>query len=197
MNICLYGASSNEIPAVYISETEKFGEEMANRGHRLIYGGGAAGLMGAAATGMVKKQGEVIGIAPSFFNVDGVLFPDCTEIIYTETMRQRKAIMEDKADAFVAVPGGIGTFDELFEIMTLKQLGRHHKPVALFNINGYFDDMLRMIDNAISQGFMTEGCRKLAPAFSDAKELIDYLEKSANQNEAPDLSEFKTVFNNK
>ncbi len=197
MNICLYGASSSDIPDIYISETEKFGEEMAQRGHRLIYGGGAAGLMGAAARGMVKKQGEIIGIAPSFFNVDGILFPDCTEIIYTDTMRQRKAIMEEKADAFVAVPGGIGTFDELFEIMTLKQLGRHRKPIALFNINGYFDEMLAMINKTISEGFMTAGCRKLAPAFSDAKELINYLEKSVNENEVPDLSEFKTVFNNK
>lgn len=194
MNICLYGASSNEIPDIYIKETEKLGECIAKRGHSLVYGGGAAGLMGAAARGVVANSGEVIGVAPSFFNVDGVLFTECKEIIYTETMRERKAIMEERAEAFVAVPGGIGTFDELFEIMTLKQLGRHSKPIALFNANGYFNEMLAMINKAITQGFMTEGCRKLAPAFSNPEELLIYLEKSAKSDNTCDLSEFKTVF---
>ena len=195
MNICLYGASSNEIPSIYIKETEILGEKMAERGHSLVYGGGASGLMGAAARGVTAKGGEVIGIAPSFFNVDGVLFGKCSEIIYTETMRERKQLMEEKASAFVAVPGGIGTFDELFEIMTLRQLGRHKKPIALFNVNGYFDGLINMIENAIAQGFMTEGCKKLAPAFSDPDELLNYLEKSAETDDEYLFSEFKHINN--
>ena len=101
MNICLYGASSDEIAPIYLQETEKLGEKMAAHGHSMIFGGGAAGLMGAAARGMTKGNGRIIGVAPTFFNVDGVLYAHCTDFIYTETMRERKAEMEERADAFI------------------------------------------------------------------------------------------------
>lgn len=176
MNICLYGASSNEIDEIFISLTEDLGEKIAKKGHNLVYGGGAAGLMGAAARGVKKGGGKVIGVAPSFFQVDGVLFSDCDELIYTETMRQRKQIMEERADAFVAVPGGIGTFDELFEILSLKQLGRHNKPVAVFNIDGYFDSLEAMLQMAVERKFMTAKSRELIKVVSSAEELIEYFE---------------------
>jgi len=193
MKICLYGASSNDIPPLYISSTENLGEEIAKRGHSLIYGGGANGLMGAAARGVVRKGGSVIGVAPSFFNADGVLFKGCKEIIYTETMRERKQIMETKSDAFVMVPGGIGTFDEFFEIITLKQLGRHNKPVAIFNVNGYFDEIIAMLEKAVNQGFMTEKSRNLAPMFADPRKLIEYLETAPSDTLEYNLNEFKKV----
>ena len=193
MKICLYGASSNDIPPIYISATEQLGEVMVMRGHTLIYGGGAGGLMGAAARGTVRKGGKVIGVAPSFFNADGILFKGCTEIIYTDTMRQRKQIMEDSSDAFIMVPGGIGTFDEFFEIITLKQLGRHNKPVAIFNINGYFDEIINMLDKAVSQGFMTEKSKALAPVFYDAEKLIGYLENAPANEGDFSLNDFKKI----
>lgn len=176
MNICLYGASSNQIDQSFITAVEELGKELGRRGHSLVYGGGANGLMGAAARGTVCGGGSVIGIAPSFFQVDGVLFEDCTEFIYTETMRERKQIMEDRAEAFIVTPGGPGTFDEFFEILTLKQLGQHKKPVAIFNVNGYYDHMIQMLQNAVSKGFMTKECKDLAPVFGDHKALLDYLE---------------------
>lgn len=176
MNICLYGASSETIDKIYIEKTEKLGEEMGKRGHTLVFGGGARGLMGAAARGVTKAGGKAIGIAPSFFNVDGVLFPLCDEFIYTKTMRERKQILEQKSDAFIATPGGIGTFDELFEIATLKQLGQHNKPIALFNINGYFDNLLKLLEEAVLGEFMTKGARDIFKSFSDEKELLDFLE---------------------
>lgn len=176
MNICIYGASSNQINNVYIAETERLGEILGSKGHGLVYGGGANGLMGAAARGFVKGGGKVVGIAPSFFNVDGALFEKCDEFIYPDTMRQRKQMMEERADAFVAVPGGIGTFDELFEILALRQLGRHNKPIVLFNVNGYFDRLLEFIDYTVKEGFVCEECKSLVPAFGNAKELVDYLE---------------------
>lgn len=176
MNICLYGASSTQLHTSYINETEKLGESIGKNGHTLVYGGGANGLMGAAARGVVKSGGDVIGIAPSFFKVDGVLFEECSEFIYTDTMRQRKQIMEEKADAFIVVPGGIGTFDEFFEILTLKQLGRHNKPIAVFNINGYYDSLINMLKTAVNEQFMNESCMDLAPIFTDAQMLIEYLE---------------------
>ena len=176
MNICLYGASSNKIDENYIKMTKTLGEIMGSQGHTLVYGGGANGLMGAAARGVRRGGGKVIGVAPSFFNVDGILFDDCSEFIYTETMRERKQIMEQKADAFVAVPGGIGTFDEFFEILTLKQLGQHKKPIALFNINGYYDNLLRLFENSAKEGFITEEASLLAPSFTNPKELVKYFE---------------------
>jgi uncharacterized protein (TIGR00730 family) len=177
MNICLYGASSTELDKSFITATEQLGEKLGLKGHNLVYGGGANGLMGAAARGVRKGGGKVIGVAPSFFQVDGVLFEDCAEFIYTETMRERKQIMEHRAEAFVMVPGGIGTFDEFFEIITLKQLGQHNKPVAIFNINGYYDSLVAMLENAVKYKFMTDSSRDLAPVFEDAESLIKYLEE--------------------
>lgn len=176
MNICLYGASSPEIDKSYITATELLGEVMAKRGHNLVYGGGANGLMGAAARGVVKGGGKVIGVAPSFFKVDGVLFENCSEFIYTDTMRQRKAIMEERADAFIAVPGGIGTFDELFEILSLKQLGRHNKPVTVYNVNKYFDGFKKMLETAVSEHFMTVESSKMVHIFEDSYKLLEYIE---------------------
>ncbi len=177
MKICVFGASSCEIDRVYIDGVEHLGEIMAQRGHSLIFGGGASGLMGAAARGMTKFGGEIIGVAPSFFNVDGILYDKCTDFIFTETMRERKQIMEDNADAFITAPGGIGTFEELFEVLTLKQLGRHVKPIAVFNINGYFDDMLRLMETAIEQRFMMAECKALYKAFTYIDDMLDYLER--------------------
>ncbi len=188
MNICLYGASSNQINKDYIRKTELLGEVIGKRGHSLVFGGGGKGLMGAAARGVYSQNGTIIGIAPSFFNVDGVLFQNCTEFIYTETMRERKQLLEQKADAFVAAPGGIGTFDELFEIFTLRQLGQHNKPIAIYNINGYYDNLLELLNTAVKQGFMTEEAMRLVPAFSDAEQLVEYFE-----NYNPEEYEFSVL----
>ncbi len=176
MNICLYGASSTEIDNAYILATEKLGEKIGTKGYSLVYGGGAGGLMGAAARGVVRAGGKVIGVAPTFFQVDGVLFPDCTEFVYTETMRERKQIMEQRADAFVVAPGGIGTFDEFFEIFSLKQLGQHKKPVAIFNINGYYDSLKNMLEFAVKEKFMTMATLDLVPFFDNADQMIEYFE---------------------
>ena len=138
MKICVYGASSNEIANGYLTHGKEMGIAMARHGHDLVFGGGNTGLMGAVARGVHCAGGKVIGVAPRFFNVDGILYPDCNEIIYTDTMRQRKEKMEQLSDAFLITPGGIGTLDEFFEIFTLRQLGRHRKPIALLNTNGYY-----------------------------------------------------------
>ena len=177
MNICLYGASSDEIAPVYPEKTEAFGRLLAKRGHTLVYGGGGAGLMGAAARGVTAEGGEIIGVAPRFFSADGVLYEHCTEFVYTDTMRQRKQIMEERSEGFVMVPGGIGTFEEFFEVLTLKQLGRHTKPIAVYNINGYFDDLLKLILHAMDEGFLQHSCKELYAFFDDGEELLDYLEQ--------------------
>ena len=111
MNICFYGAASADINDNFIKVGEDTGFKFAQKGHNLVFGGGSAGMMGAIARGMHKGGAKIIGVAPTFFNVDGILFENCDELIRTETMRQRKQTMEDLSDAFVTSPGGMGTFE--------------------------------------------------------------------------------------
>lgn len=176
MNICVYGASSKTIDGEYILHGEELGRKMAQRGHKLVFGAGASGLMGAVARGMKEEGGYIVGVAPTFFNVDGVLFEDCDEMIPTETMRERKQIMEDKADAFVMTPGGIGTYEEFFEIFTLKQLNRHHKAICVLNTKGYYDAVIEVLKKTVEENFMTEENNKLYRVFNDVDEMLDYIE---------------------
>lgn len=176
MRICVYGAASNEIAPKMIEKTEKLGREMARRKHALVFGGGNGGMMGASARGASEIGGEIIGIAPRFFNADGVFFGGCTEFHYTDTMRERKKLMEEMSDAFVVTPGGIGTFDEFFEILTLRSLGRHTKAIAVYNIDGYYDALEALLDNAVKGGFMKKAAKDLIGFFDDEVALLDYLE---------------------
>ena len=191
MKLCLYGASSNLINKKYIEATEKLGEELAKRGHTLVFGGGANGLMGAAARGVTKVGGEIIGISPKFFDVDGVLYDKCTEFIYTETMQERKHLLVTKSDGFIVMPGGPGTFDELFETLSLRQLGIHNKPIAVFNIDGYFDPLGQMLKNAYDGNFMTNEILELCPLFESETELLKYLED--NEKGTGDFSVLKAL----
>lgn len=181
MNICVFGASSSTIDKTFIDRVEQLGRDIADRGHGLIYGAGASGLMGAVARGAYEKNGNIVGVVPDFFEeedmgVDGRIFSKCTELIKTDSMRERKHIMEDRADAFIIVPGGIGTFEEFFEVFTLKQLERHNKAIAILNINGYYDAMLNMLDVAVEHKFLREACRLLYKVFTDENEMLDYIE---------------------
>jgi len=176
MNICVYGAASDDIAAVYKRAGEELGEQMAKRGHGLIFGGGASGMMGAVARGVTRGGGHLVSIAPSFFDVDGILYPECDEYIFTNTMRERKQKMEDLSEAFVISPGGIGTFDEFFEIFTLRQLQRHTKPIAILNTEGYYDHLLEMLRHTAEQNFMDGRNFELFKVTDDISELLDYLE---------------------
>ena len=176
MRICVYGASSDEIAEKYKKEIYGLGEEMARRGMGLVYGGGAQGLMGAVARGMHDHGGKILGVAPDFFQVDGVLFEECDDFIYTKTMRERKQIMEDNADAFIMTPGGFGTFEEFFEIITLKQLERHFKAIVIYNVDGYYDAMIRLIEQSIEQKFTKPACRQLYEIVTSANQALDYIE---------------------
>lgn len=192
MNICVFGASSSTIDKTFIDRVEQLGRDIADRGHGLIYGAGASGLMGAVARGAYEKNGNIVGVVPDFFEeedmgVDGRIFSKCTELIKTDSMRERKRIMEDRADAFIIVPGGIGTFEEFFEVFTLKQLERHNKAIAILNINGYYDAMLNMLDVAVEHKFLREACRLLYKVFTDENEMLDYIESY----KAPQINVFE------
>ena len=176
MKICIYGASSNAIDQSFIDAGELLGKEIAKNGHSVVFGGGAAGLMGAVARGAYAEKGEIIGISPSFFNVDGILFADCTQMIYTETMRERKQLLDEMSEAFIITPGGIGTFDEFFEIYTLRQLGKLKKPIVIFNTDGYYNPLINMLNNAIDKKFMPKENMDLLFISDNPQEIIKYIE---------------------
>ena len=158
MNICIYGASGERLDARYFEAARRFGRLLGEHGHSLVFGGGAHGLMGACAEGAAETGAEIVGIAPRFFDEPGVLFAGCTRFVWTESMRERKAAMERESDAFLVMPGGIGTLEEFFEMLTLKQLGRHAKPMAILNTLGYYDELLHMLEKAADGGFMSRQC---------------------------------------
>ena len=178
MKICVFGAASNEINKSYIVAVEKLGEELAKRGHELVFGAGGHGLMGAVARGVKRGGGKIYGIIPSFFKDEEIelIYDKCDELIFTETMADRKALMEEMADAFITVPGGIGTFEEFFQMMTLKQLGRHTKPMGLFDINGYYEDLEAFLKISVAERFIREDCKMLYRYSTDMDEIFDYIE---------------------
>lgn len=188
MKICVFGAASAHIDDTYIKTVEDLGELMAKRGHSLVFGAGGTGLMGAAARGVKRGGGYIYGVVPSFFKNDGVeqLFDGCDKTTYTETMRERKAIMEDEADAFIIVPGGVGTFEELFEVVTLKQLNRHEKAIAFLDIEGYYRQLEEFMHTACERKFITPSCLELYKIFDNAADVLNYIE-----NYAPDPIPFK------
>lgn len=193
MNICVYGASSKTLDKSYLDAGIELGKLMAKRGHTLVFGGGCGGLMGAVAEGVYSEKGYIKGVSPEFFDVDGILFEHCNELIMTDTMRERKQIMEDSSDAFITTPGGIGTFEEFFEILTLKQIGRHNKPMVILNTNNYYDELLVLMDKAISGSFMTAENRSLYKVCATPEEALEYVENYDFDGKTKTLKEYKNV----
>lgn len=183
MKICVFGAASNEIDESYIKTTEEFGFLLAKRGHSLVFGAGGHGLMGACARGVKKAGGEITGVIPGFFKDENIelIYDKCDTLIYTETMAQRKSKMEDLADAFVIVPGGIGTFEEFFEVLTLKQLARHTKPIAIYDINGYYKHLDELLEMGFNERFIRDDCRLIYGHSEDANEILDYIENDTRE----------------
>lgn len=178
MKICVYGAASSLIENSFIEAGKELGRKLVERGHGLVFGGGANGMMGAVAKGVFEKSGYILGIIPQFFKEGGeeISFKNCTEYIYTDTMRERKRELQEKSNAFIVTPGGIGTLDEFFEILTLKQLGRHNKPIAIYNINGFYDELNAMMDKSIEENFITQDCKDLYCIFNDLDKMLEYIE---------------------
>lgn len=178
MKICVYGAASSKIDEKYVNDVYNLAKYLGERRHSLVFGAGAQGLMGAAARGFKDAGAKVFGVIPKFFEENGFegIFYDADELHFTETMAERKQMMEDECDAFVIVPGGIGTFEEFFQVLTLKQLGRHKKAIVVYNSFGYYDELERIMEETIKKGFVNEECRKIYKIVDTAKEVSDYLE---------------------
>jgi hypothetical protein len=178
MKICIFGAASAHIDKIYIEKVEALGEKLAKRGHSLVFGAGATGLMGAAARGFKRGGGFIHGVIPEFFKEEKVevIFTECDKLTYTESMSERKRTMEDDADAFIIVPGGIGTFEEFFEVLTLKQLGRHNKAILIYNILNYYDELEKFMENVADRKFMNFKCGEMYAYYDDPDKLIESLE---------------------
>lgn len=159
--VCVYCGSSSRVDGAFKQAATTLGKTLAAERVGLVYGGGRVGLMGLVADATFQAGGAVIGIIPTFLDEKEIANPNCTELIRTATMHERKEIMARRSDAFVVLPGGLGTLDEFFEILTWRQLGLHDKPVVVVNVAGYWDAMLDLIDRIIASGFARPENRRL------------------------------------
>jgi len=174
-HLVVYCGSSDAIPPVYVEAARAMGRTLVARGLTLVFGGGRTGLMGAVADAALQAGGQVIGIMPRQFNTPVLAHAGLSQMILVDSMHQRKARMAEMGDAFVALPGGFGTLEELLEILTWAQIGMHRKPIGVLNVEGYYDPLLAMIEHARHQGFIYAEHRALIVCESTSTALLDGL----------------------
>ncbi|MBI2513821.1 MAG: TIGR00730 family Rossman fold protein [Opitutae bacterium] len=180
-SLCVYCASSDRVEPRYFAAAEQAGREIAARGWALVYGGGKTGLMGAVARGTKSGGGRVVGVIPEFMKVRELEFAEADELISVITMRERKMLMETRADAFLALPGGWGTLEELLEILTLAHLEVLQKPIVIFNQDGYYDDLLRLFERIVAENFMRETIRVKYAVANTVEEIFPLIENWQHQ----------------
>lgn len=152
--LCVFCGSKVGTDERYRAAAVEFGQLLVREGIGLVYGGGSIGLMGIIADAVLAEGGEVIGVIPESLATEELLHPNVTEMHVVASMHARKALMAELSDAFVAMPGGFGTFEEFFEVVTWSQLGLHHKLTGLLNVGGYYDPLVRLVDHAVQEGFI-------------------------------------------
>lgn len=173
MRICLFGSASNNISGKYLNTGYQLGKAIAENNHDLVFGGGNDGMMGSVARGCHENGGKVIGIIPDWMNQFEDLYEQCDEIIYTKGMDDRKITFVNESDIFVISPGGIGTLDEFFEVLTLKKVKRHNKKIIILNIDNFFNKLLDMLKEMIENNFLNEDDKDLFIITSSIDETID------------------------
>ncbi|MEA4854236.1 MAG: TIGR00730 family Rossman fold protein [Christensenella sp.] len=174
--ICVFGSSSSVLDPVYVDAAYLLGQLIARKGWELVFGAGDMGLMGSVARGVHSEKGQVTGVIPEFMDRPGIPYKDCDQYIVLPTMRERKARMEELSDAFIAAPGGFGTFEELCEVITLKQLRRHTKPVIILNTNHFYDELIAMFEKTITEKFAKKEGLSVYTVVSSPQEAILALE---------------------
>ncbi len=175
MNICVYCASSDAVAPVYFRAAETLGRMIAQRGDTLVYGGAGIGLMGALARAVKAGGGHVIGVMPKVLAAEPITFALLDEFVITDNMRERKARMEALADAFLVLPGGFGTLEELAEILTLRQLREHTKPVVLLNVQGFYEPLIALFEHYYREGF-AKPWRELYAVYDDVAAALAYVD---------------------
>jgi uncharacterized protein (TIGR00730 family) len=174
--VCVFCGSSHGVRPAYSDAARSLGQALVARGLGLVYGGGKVGLMGVVADAVLAAGGDVVGVIPHALMAREIGHAGLTTMHVVDSMHERKALMADAADAFIALPGGVGTFEELFEAITWTQLGLHAKPCGLLNVDGFYDDLLRFLDHAWVEGFIKPETRAIVKASADARELLDLLD---------------------
>src|SRR5262245_32331116 len=174
-SVCVFCGSAAGSNPVYATTARELGRALAERKLALVYGGGRVGLMGEVASAALASSGTVVGVIPHSLALKEIAQEDCTELVVVNTMHERKALMADRSDCFVALPGGYGTCDELFEIITWAQLGIHRKPVAILNVNGFFTPLLAWLDHIVSEGLLRQKHRDLLLVADTVPALFDVL----------------------
>lgn len=174
MNVCVYCGSSIGLNDFIQAEAKKFGAMLADNNHRLIYGGSSLGIMGILADSVMKNGGKVTGVIPHGLFKKEVAHRGITELITVSDMHERKSKMAALADAFIAFPGGFGTLEELFEIITWNQIGIFSKPVTIYNADGFYDPLIRMIDHASETGFIKEENRKILRVAETLEQCLQF-----------------------
>lgn len=173
--ICVYCGSRSGHDGAYIEAARALADALSERGLGLVYGGASIGMMGAVADGVLARGGEVIGVIPQALMHKEVAHADLDELVVTEGMHERKQTMVRRSDGFIALPGGLGTLEELFEILTWAQLRFHAKPCGLLNVNGYFDHLVAFLDSAVEQGFINPEHRAMLRVAETPAMLLDAL----------------------
>jgi uncharacterized protein (TIGR00730 family) len=175
--LCVFCGSSHGARESYAEAARALGQEMVQRGIGLVYGGGNVGLMGVIADAVLEAGGEAIGIIPAHLVAKEIQHKQLTDLRVVSTMHERKALMADLAEGFIALPGGFGTYDEFCEALTWAQLGLHSKPCAMLNVAGYYDALLAMFDHATAEGFVRADYRAMVIVATEPAELLDRMEK--------------------
>ncbi len=173
--VCVFSGSSPGADLAYRAAARDLGHGLAERGIEIVYGGASVGLMGALADAALESGGRVTGVIPQSLVDREVAHPGLSDLRVVDSMHERKALMAELSDAFVALPGGIGTLEELFEVYTWNQLGLHAKPLGLFNVRGYFDGLVRFLDHAVQERFVTRGSRAMLLVGEDLGALLEGL----------------------
>ncbi|MBO6936495.1 MAG: TIGR00730 family Rossman fold protein [Deltaproteobacteria bacterium] len=171
--VCVYCGSAPGADPVYLEAARALGTTLAERGLGLVYGGARVGSMGAVADAALAAGGRVVGVIPESLRSRELAHQGLTELVVVDSMHERKAIMAQRADAFLALPGGLGTLEELFEVLTWAQLGIHAKPCGVLDVAGYWSPLLSFLDRAVDQGFVTQLSRDLLMVGDDAGRLLD------------------------
>jgi uncharacterized protein (TIGR00730 family) len=178
--VLVFCGSNPGLDVEYLKQAYAFGELLATEGKTLVYGGGDVGCMGALADGALEAGGEVIGVIPEFLTRKEVMHRNLSQTIIVETMHQRKLKMSELADAVVALPGGFGTLDELFEMLTWSQLSLHQKPIGLLNVQNFYSPLLAMVEHMVSQAFVPAHHRQLLLSHHEAHTLLAMLEEASD-----------------
>lgn len=174
-NICIFASSSNEIDNSYFKAASELGELIGKVGNNIIHGGGKIGLMGSIAQSVQANGGKVLGIIPERLNVEGVASETDDETIVTDNMRERKLIMKKLSNAFIVLPGGFGTLEEVMEVLTLKQLKYHAKPIVFLNTNGFYSELLSFFEKFYSEKFALSDCKKLYYIATNPHDAMNYI----------------------